>query len=127
MEKAGNDSADRIVAFDQIYSVTRKAGRVMNSCALRVGWPGFVADDDMLNEGTTFLREGMGFARGHGSAAPLARNSSEIDPIFFFFSDSLARCNAEKKMELSSLHLLLPTWKKGDGKICSWGLNTPPG
>lgn len=54
MEKAGNDSAGRIVAFDQIYSVTRKAGHVMNSCALRVGWPGFVTDDDMLNEGTTF-------------------------------------------------------------------------
>lgn len=70
MEKAGNDFADRIVAFDQIYSVTRKAGHVMNSCALRVGWPGFVANDDMLNEGTTFLRKGMGFARGHGSAAP---------------------------------------------------------
>lgn len=66
MEKAGNDSAGRIVAFDQIYSVTRKAGHVMNSCALRVGWPGFVVDDDMLNEGTTFpSAKEDGFARGH--------------------------------------------------------------
>lgn len=37
------------------YSVARKAGHVMNSCALRVGWPGFIAETtSTLNEGTTF-------------------------------------------------------------------------
>lgn len=37
------------------YSVARKAGHIMNSCALRVGWPGFVAETmGTLNEGTTF-------------------------------------------------------------------------
>lgn len=48
--RAGREEGE----FDQIYSVGfRKAGHVMNSCALR-RWPGFIASYAMLNEGTTF-------------------------------------------------------------------------